>query len=137
MWNWSNWDSRAGQVCPQPAEKCTKLSAVFPLWCSSRRRSTRPLVTSKRDTGAGPLKGCSFYPHLKFALFKKRERERIKFVTLNFLLHQSMQMRCTQGEGWWERESSGMVMDKNLVQVLLGVHTVFVSLFRCCWNSRL
>lgn len=72
-WNWSNWDSRAGQLCPQPAERSIQ-STVSPLCCSSKRRSTRPLAMSKHGTSAGPAKSCSFDPLLKLDLFKKNKK---------------------------------------------------------------
>lgn len=82
--------------------------------CSPKRRSPRPLVTSKHGTGAGPSEGCFLYPCLKLALFKqtnnnsKQKKESVNQVgnTPNFLLHQST--RCTLREGEGEREPPGI-----------------------------
>jgi len=52
--------------------------------------------------------------------------------TPNFLLHRTLGMRCTQGKRRRKGIIRYLVVDKNLVQAFLGVHTVFVSLFRCC-----
>lgn len=115
-------------------EKCTRVSAVSSVVQLYKINQTvsheHAQYRCRTFKGLLLLSFCLTWKQKKST---KKKRKLIKFVALLTF--------CYTNPRDWGGRTKGitryLVVEKNLVQALLDVHTVFVSLFRCCWNSRL